>query len=130
MNKHELCQNFSQLTELVARLRAPDGCPWDRRQTPETFKGYLLEEAHEVMEALEGDNPEHIREELGDLLFQIIFLSQLYSERQEFTLAEVIDGIRAKMIRRHPHVFGDSKVETEEELRHQWETIKAREKKA
>lgn len=122
--------SFKQLVDLVARLRAPDGCPWDRKQTPETFKGYLLEETHELLEALSGDNREHIREELGDLLFQVVFLCQLYSERGDFTLGQVIDGIHAKMIRRHPHVFGDAKVESEEDLRRQWLAIKAGEKSA
>ncbi|MDZ7641670.1 MAG: MazG family protein [Desulfurivibrio sp.] len=128
MNVHDSSITFTQLTNIVARLRGPDGCPWDRKQTPASFKGYLLEEAHEVMEALEGDNPDQIREELGDLLFQIIFLSQLYSEQGAFTLDQVIAGICDKMVRRHPHVFGDTQVESEEELRRQWQAIKAAEK--
>ncbi|MFU8818844.1 MAG: MazG family protein [Desulfurivibrio sp.] len=130
MPHHDSADSFKQLTDIVARLRAPDGCPWDRKQTPESIKAYLLEETHELLEVLGGDDHDHIREELGDLLFQIIFLCQLYSEAGAFTLAEVIDGIRAKMIRRHPHVFGDAKVESEEDLRRQWLAIKAEEKKS
>ncbi|MFH7319067.1 MazG family protein [Desulfurivibrio sp. D14AmB] len=130
MTPQNSVDSFKQLIEIVARLRAPDGCPWDRKQTPETFKGYLLEETHELLEALEGDNREHIREELGDLLFQVLFLCQLYSEEGSFTLDEVIDGIKSKMIRRHPHVFGDAKVESEADLRRQWLAIKADEKKS
>ncbi|HET98247.1 MAG TPA: MazG family protein [Desulfurivibrio alkaliphilus] len=130
MPLHNSVDSFRQLVEIVARLRAPNGCPWDRKQTPETFKRYLLEETHELLEALEGDNHEHIREELGDLLFQVLFLCQLYSEQGAFTLDEVIGGIKSKMIRRHPHVFGDAKVDSEDDLRRQWLAIKADEKKS
>ena len=121
-------QGFVELVELVARLRAPDGCPWDRKQTPESFKRYLLEETHELLEALENDDRTHIKEELGDLLFQVLFLSRLYQEEGAFTLEEVIRGVIEKMVRRHPHVFGEVKVESEAELRRQWERIKAGEK--
>lgn len=120
---------LQQLTSLITRLRGPDGCPWDRKQTPESFKHYLLEEAHELHESLGGDDPDHVREELGDLLFQVLFLAEVYQERHAFTLSEVINGIIAKMIRRHPHVFGDQKAGSDEELRRQWEAIKEAEKK-
>lgn len=118
---------LEQLTSLISRLRSPEGCPWDRRQTPESFKHYLLEEAHELHESLAGDDPGHIREELGDLLFQVLFLAEIFAERRDFTLSEVINGIISKMIRRHPHVFGDQKAGSEEDLRRQWQAIKAAE---
>lgn len=127
MNK--TAQNFLKLQELVATLRHPDGCPWDRKQTPESFKSYLLEESHELLEAIEQNSPDHIKEELGDLLFQLVFLNQLYEEQGCFTLAEVIEGIIEKMVRRHPHVFGDEKVSSEAEQRQNWQKIKAKEKK-
>ncbi len=130
MPHQDSADSFRQLLEIVTRLRAPDGCPWDRKQTPDTLKGYLAEESQELLEALEGDDREHIREELGDLLFQIVFLCQLYLEEGSFTMADVVDGIRAKMIRRHPHVFGDAKINSEEDLRRQWLAIKAEEKKS
>ena len=128
---HQDCPDaFSRLLAIISRLRAPDGCPWDRKQTPASLKGYLAEESRELLEALESGDRDHIREEMGDLLFQILFLAQLYHEEGSFNMAEVIDGICSKMIRRHPHVFGDAKVNSEEDLRRQWLAIKAEEKKS
>jgi len=124
----ETAAKFVQLIEIITRLRAPDGCPWDRKQTPQSFKGYLLEETHELLEAINHDDAAHVREELGDLFFQLIFLNNLYAEQGHFTLAEVIDAISAKMVRRHPHVFGDQVVNSEQELRRQWHAIKAAER--
>lgn len=118
---------FIRLKEIISRLRAPDGCPWDRKQTPHTFKSYLMEEAHELLEAINQEDAGNIKEELGDMLFQVVFLTQLYEERHEFSLADVIEGITAKMVRRHPHVFGGTTVDDEKELRRQWNEIKARE---
>lgn len=123
-------QRFLDLLDLVTRLRAPDGCPWDQKQTPQSFKSYLLEEAHELAEAIDHDDPAHIREELGDLLFQIAFLNRLYEEGGHFSMEEVLSGIIAKMVRRHPHVFGDSQVTSEAALRKQWNKIKAQENAA
>ena len=118
-------EKFLALLEIIDRLRAPNGCPWDKKQTPQTFKQYLVEETHELLEAINDDNPSHICEELGDLLFQVIFLNNLYQEKNLFTLPDVIDSISAKMIRRHPHVFGNgSTIDSEQELRRQWQTIK------
>jgi len=114
---------------IVRRLRGPGGCPWDARQTPETLKTYVLEEAYELVEALDGGDPRKIKEELGDLLLHLVFLSDLYQERGDFSLAEVIAGITAKMIHRHPHVFGEAKVETQEELRRVWQQAKLQEGK-
>lgn len=120
-------EKFLALLEITNRLRAPDGCPWDQKQTPQTFKQYLVEETHELLEAINDNNSSHICEELGDLLFQVIFLNNLYQEKKLFTLSDVIDSISAKMIRRHPHVFGDKTIDSEQELRQQWQTIKNQE---
>lgn len=120
-------EKFLALLEITKRLRAPDGCPWDQKQTPQSFKQYLVEETHELLEAINDDNPSHICEELGDLLFQLIFLSNLYQEKNLFTLSDVIDSISHKMIRRHPHVFGNATVDSEQELRQQWQAIKNQE---
>jgi tetrapyrrole methylase family protein/MazG family protein/ATP diphosphatase len=122
-------EKFINFLEIVKRLRDPDGCPWDRKQTPQTFKKYLLEESHELLEAINEENPQHIKEELGDLLFQIIFLCGLYAEQKLFSLDEVIDGISDKMIRRHPHVFGDKTFDSESEMRRNWQAIKSAEKR-
>lgn len=121
---------LSELTEIITRLRQPDGCPWDRKQTVNSFRPYLIEELHELLEAIDLDDRPLIKEELGDLLFQVIFLSNLYEEQGSFTLAEVLDTITAKMIRRHPHVFGDTKVNSEKELRRNWNLVKTAENAA
>lgn len=121
-------ENFEKLVEIMDRLRDPDGCPWDREQDYDSLRGYLLEEAYEVAEALDGGVPAAVCEELGDLLFQIVFLSRIAKERGEFTVADVIRGIGEKMIRRHPHVFGDAVAETSAEVLTRWEEIKRQEK--
>jgi len=120
-------EKFIALAGIITRLRSPDGCPWDRKQTPQTFKSYLVEETHELLEAINEGNPEHVCEELGDLLFQVLFLSSLYQENQHFSLADVIDSISTKMIRRHPHVFADETITDEQEQRHRWQAIKEQE---
>lgn len=112
------------LADLVARLRGPGGCPWDAKQTDETVKVYLIEEAYEVVEAVEAASPQEVCSELGDLLFQILFLARLAWERDEFDLTDVVDAITRKMIRRHPHVFGGAYVETPEEVASNWARIK------
>ncbi len=114
---------------IIARLRGPGGCPWDAKQTPETLKTYVLEEAYELVEALDLGDPDKIREELGDLFLHVVFLSDLYRERGAFSFAEVVQGIAAKMIHRHPHVFGDREAETREDLRAIWREAKEREGK-
>jgi tetrapyrrole methylase family protein / MazG family protein len=116
---------FRELLSLVSRLRGPDGCPWDRAQTKTDIGRYLIEEAYEVLEALEGP-PDHLRGELGDLLFQILFLVRMAEEACEFNIADVLNEITAKMIRRHPHVFGDATIASVEEVRTNWERIKAK----
>jgi len=114
---------------IVRRLRGPGGCPWDARQTPETLRTYVLEEAYELVEALESGDPEKIKEESGDLLLHLVFISDLYQERGDFSLAEVAAGITAKMIHRHPHVFAGEEAHTKEDLRRIWERAKAQEGK-
>src|SRR5437764_9890064 len=124
---------FSDLVSLMTRLRSPDGCPWDREQTYATLAPMLLEEAYEAFEAVEDareGRPEELRDELGDLLFQIIFYAQVAAERGEFTIADVVDGIHTKMVRRHPHVFGNETAQDAAEVLRNWEAIKAAEKKA
>jgi MazG family protein len=125
--------SFQDLVALMSRLRSPEGCPWDREQTYATLAPMLLEEAYEAFEAVEEareGRPEHLREELGDLLFQIVFYAQVAAERGEFDIEDVTDRIHAKMVRRHPHVFGDVKVRDNEELLRNWEALKAEEKRA
>src|SRR6266849_2407692 len=117
---------FDQLLEIMARLRGPDGCPWDREQTRTSLKPYLVEETYEVLEALEGSDLPAVEEELGDLLFQVVFHAQIAQERGEFTMADVLVRLCDKMVSRHPHVFGDASVTTAGEALTQWEAIKQR----
>jgi tetrapyrrole methylase family protein/MazG family protein len=119
---------FDKLVQLMARLRGPDGCPWDRKQTTASLKPFLIEECYEVVDALDEGDPEKIREELGDLLFQIIFHARIAEEKGEFTIKDVITTNVEKMTRRHPHVFGDEKLETDKEVLANWEEIKKKEK--
>jgi tetrapyrrole methylase family protein/MazG family protein len=112
----------------MARLRRPGGCPWDREQTPETLKPYLIEEAYEVLEALEAGDPRALKEELGDLLLQIVFHAEIAAEAGEFTINDVVQGLIDKLVRRHPHVFGNLKVKDANEVVQNWSRIKAREK--
>jgi MazG family protein len=121
-------ETFEDLVTLMDRLRGSDGCPWDREQTYETLRGYLLEECYEVVDAIDAADPGSLREELGDLLFQIVFLSRLASEQGHFRASDVIRGIGAKMIRRHPHVFGDDRLAGSEAVLRRWEEIKRAEK--
>lgn len=118
---------FDSLLEVMARLRADGGCPWDREQTRDSLKPYLVEEAYEALEALEGGRPEAIIEELGDLFFQVVFQAQIAQERGEFTMADILERLVRKMVRRHPHVFGDARVSTAAEAFAQWERIKDQE---
>ena len=124
---------FNDLIKLMTRLRSPTGCPWDREQTYATLAPMLLEEAYEAFEAVEEareGRPAALRDELGDLLFQIVFYAQLAGERGDFTIDDVTGTVHEKMIRRHPHVFGDASAETASEVLRSWEAIKAEEKKA
>lgn len=121
---------IGSLVDLVARLRGPGGCPWDAKQTRDTVKIYLLEEAYEVLNAIEGPSPREVCSELGDLLFQILFLAHLAAERKEFDFTDVVETITEKMIRRHPHVFGNIEVESAEDVASNWARIKQTEKGA
>jgi len=126
-------KTFNDLVALMDRLRSPGGCPWDREQTYATLAPMLLEEAYEAFDALEEareGRPAALREELGDLLFQITFFARVASERGEFDIDDVIDEVHAKMVRRHPHVFGDTKAGDTAEVLRNWESIKAEEKRA
>ena len=119
---------FDKLVKVQARLRDPDGCPWDREQTHESLRTYLIEEAYEVLEALEGGNDAKFAEEMGDLLLQIVFHSQIAQEEGRFTVSDVIREIHEKMIRRHPHVFGEGRARDSAEVLRNWEQIKVEER--
>jgi XTP/dITP diphosphohydrolase len=120
---------LSKLIQVVAQLRSPEGgCPWDLAQTPESLIPYIIEEAYEVVDAIKSGDQQAIAEELGDLLLQVVLQSQIASEVNQFSLAEVAEGIAEKLIRRHPHVFGNVEVNSVEEVRTNWEQIKAEEK--
>jgi len=119
---------FTKLVQLMARLRGPDGCPWDRAQTANSLRPFLIEECYEVVDALDEGDPGKMKEELGDLLFQIIFHSRIAEEKGEFTISDVITANTEKMVRRHPHVFGDAVLATDREVLANWEQIKRQEK--
>jgi tetrapyrrole methylase family protein/MazG family protein len=125
MSKGEL----EKLVEVMAALRRENGCPWDREQTQQSLKPFLLEETYEALEAIDEGDPEKIKEELGDLLFQIVFQCQIAGEKGEFGIHDVIHKISEKMIGRHPHVFGDARYETPAEVLQQWEERKREEGK-
>ena len=112
----------------MATLRSPEGCPWDRQQTHQSLLPYLVEESHEYIDAAQADDKAHMAEELGDVLFQVVFHSQVAKENGDFSIDDVVQGICEKMIRRHPHVFGDAKVDDSNGVVRQWERIKAQEK--
>ena len=120
---------FEKLVAVQARLRAANGCPWDREQTHRSLRTYLIEEAYEVLEALESGNDAKFAEEMGDLLLQIVFHSQIAREEGRFTVADVIREIHDKMIRRHPHVFGETRAKDSAEVLRNWEQIKAEERR-
>jgi len=120
---------LQQLIDVVAQLRSPEGgCPWDLAQTPQTLTPYVIEEAYEVVDAIRSEDTGAIAEELGDLLLQVVLQAQIASELGTFSLTEVTQGITQKLIRRHPHVFGDVEVQNVEQVRQNWEQIKAAEK--
>jgi MazG family protein len=122
---------FDRLVEIMRTLRAPDGCPWDQEQTLASLRPYLLEETYEVLEAIEGGTPAQLCEELGDYLFEAVFLARISEEAGAFTIADAIDAICEKLVRRHPHVFAratSKALDTSTEVLEQWEVIKARER--
>ena len=119
---------FKKLTEIVDTLMGENGCPWDKVQTRESLKPYLVEEAYETLEALDNNNPEEIKEELGDLLYQVLFHAKISENKNEFNITDVVESISHKMVHRHPHVFKEENLETPEEVVTQWEEIKSKEK--
>ena len=121
--------DFNRLVQLVEILRSDHGCPWDREQTPHEIKTYLLEEAYEVLEALDSGSTEDVCAELGDLLFHIVFLARIFDEAGHFDVRDVLQAITEKMIRRHPHVFGQAEVSNSDEVRQRWHEIKLTEAK-
>jgi tetrapyrrole methylase family protein/MazG family protein len=121
---------FEALIRLQARLRAPNGCPWDREQTHDSLRTYLVEETYEVLDALDSGDPHNIAGELGDLLLQIVFHSQLAQEAGQFDIRDVIEHVHTKMVRRHPHVFGSAKASTSAQVLKNWEALKAEERAA
>ncbi|MDR2303286.1 MAG: nucleoside triphosphate pyrophosphohydrolase [Treponema sp.] len=133
-NTRDCSEAFKSLYDVVVRLRAPGGCPWDREQNPKTLRGYLIEETYECVEAIDEGDPAHIREELGDLFLLVTMLSYMHEQENSFTVAEVLDNLREKLIRRHPHVFGETKAQdgsgvtsgevTSEEVLRNWARIK------
>ena len=124
----EIAQAVGRLARLMHTLRSPGGCPWDQEQTLESLRPYLLEETYEVLHALEHGSTDEHKEELGDLLLQVIFQSEIRRESQQFTLGDVADTIYAKLVRRHPHVFGDKAAGNSKEAYGSWEKIKAAER--
>jgi MazG family protein len=127
MSHQEFSRSFIQLLDVVARLRSPQGCPWDARQTPQSLKPHLREECYEVLEAIDQDSPQALKQELGDLLLQIVLIARICEEGNLFHMGEVAESITEKLIRRHPHVFARARVESMAELDAQWDAIKARE---
>ncbi len=121
-----VCQALlKDLMEIIERLTAPDGCPWDREQTPESIRKYIIEEGYELIDAIDGGNPAEVMEELGDLLFLLLFLAHMYESAGDFQLSRALISIREKMIRRHPHIFGDLHVTGTKEVVANWQAIKA-----
>jgi tetrapyrrole methylase family protein/MazG family protein len=122
-------EKFQKLVDILARLRAPGGCPWDREQTLDTIKPYLLEETYEVLDAIDARDWSELTGELGDLLLQAVFFSQMAAEQNLFRIEDALDAINQKLIRRHPHVFGEENAETAGDVRRIWGEVKAAEKK-
>ncbi len=122
-------KSVDKLVDIIKTLRAPNGCPWDREQTHKTIRGHLVEECAEVIEAIDLECPEKIREELGDLLMHIALHAEIASEQNQFSLDDIVNELNEKIVRRHPHVFGDSHVDSSDEVWKIWEKVKAQEKK-
>ncbi|OGO24476.1 MAG: nucleoside triphosphate pyrophosphohydrolase [Chloroflexi bacterium RBG_16_50_9] len=130
MSSSQDLSQFATLVEIIARLRSPDGCPWDRQQTHASLRENLLAECYEVLEALDEGDAGKLCDELGDLLMQIVFHVQVAAEAGKFSLGEVIKGINAKLIHRHPHIFGTTKLKDAGEVAHNWEALKREERGA
>ena len=127
-NETLIYKDFYKLRGIIAKLRGPDGCPWDMKQTHESLKKYLIEEAYEVIEAIQEQDVDHLVEELGDVLLQVLLHAQIGEDDGYFNIDDVIEGLSAKMVRRHPHVFGDRVAETAEDVVKNWQEIKQEEK--
>ena len=126
----EAGEKFEMLVQVMSRLRAPGGCPWDRKQSFDTLKSYLLEETYEVLDAIDARDWRGVAEELGDLLLQPVFLAEIAAEQGLFTISDALDAINEKLVRRHPHVFGNAVAETPEDVKQRWDEIKKDEKAA
>src|SRR5690349_12543781 len=123
-------ERFERAVSIMARLRAPGGCPWDREQTFDTIKRYTLEETYEVLEAIDNRDWKELTGELGDLLLQVLFYAEMAQEQGTFTIDDVLDTLSNKLIHRHPHVFGDTKADNSAQVLKNWEVLKAEEKQA
>jgi tetrapyrrole methylase family protein/MazG family protein len=130
LSSPENLHKFDTFVEIIARLRAPDGCPWDKEQTHQSLRENLLSEAYEVLEALDEADSAKLREELGDLLLQVVLHAQIAKDDGEFEIDDVIKGISEKIVRRHPHIFGNKKVRDSREVMHNWEVLKKEEREA
>lgn len=124
-----MSEKFVRLAEVMKRLRAPDGCPWDREQDYMSLRRYIIEEAYELIQAIESENIPNMCEECGDLMLQVVFISCMAEERGDFTISNVMDGLTNKLIRRHPHVFGDISVKDSDDVLRNWEQIKSAERR-
>jgi tetrapyrrole methylase family protein / MazG family protein len=129
-NEEVLYKEFNKLRQIISELRGPNGCPWDKKQTHHTLKKYLIEESYELIEAIDSEDIDHIIEELGDVLLQVLLHAQIGEDDGYFSMDDVMEGLTCKMIRRHPHVFGDTVATDEQEVLNNWQEIKKQEKKA
>ena len=121
-------KNLEELISVIAKLRAPDGCPWDRAQTHSTLRPNMIEEAYEAVDAIDDNDMAHLREELGDVLLQVLLHSQIASENGDFNIEDVAKELKDKLIHRHPHVFGDAKIDTADDVKEAWDKLKEEEK--
>ena len=122
-----ITERITRLLEIIDILRAPDGCPWDREQTPATVKKYILEECYELADAIDQDDPQEVCEELGDIFFMLLFIGRMYEENGDFEIARSLELIEEKMVRRHPHIFADVQVNSTADVTTNWQNIKAQE---
>ena len=123
-----MSEKFNELVEIIAKLRAPDGCKWDREQTHTTLKQNFIEETYEALDAIDANDMPHLKEELGDVLLQVVLHAQIAKEEGAFNIDDVAEGIAKKLVYRHPHVFGDVKVSSTKEILDNWEKLKSKEK--
>ncbi len=130
MDQKEKTESFAELKSIITRLRSPGGCPWDKQQTHISLRPYLIEESHEVLQALDDGAPPKLCEELGDLLLQIMLHAQISSEEGQFTIDNVVEGLNKKLVYRHPHVFGNTEAKDAGEVRHNWEALKNAERQS